>query len=473
MNRNEHSRLFLARVVLEAVTPLSLTTGTPDHVFDTALARDANGLPAIPGSSLAGVLRHLWWDEHGEDSMAALFGYQKRSEGQPSRLQLSWGHLLDSRGRAAEGLLLGEAGRKRLQDPLYAAALAQAEEPVFRNRVRITHRGAAADEARLDRAVLPAGNRFALELRLWARPGEGEEEWNRLLGLLAHPGFRLGGATRAGLGRMKACSVHQRFFDLEKADDAGAFCQLARSLDSTDGLQPHQPEAAASGWLEGTLELEARGLWRIGQGDTPLAGGHARPADLLPVVEERILWENGRGRRGPVFALMPGSSLKGALAHRMAFHLRRLSGQWAADDNRDERLEALESLLGVVKEESGGGSAGLLFVDDASLPTDEVKIARLMHNAIDRFTGGVRDRVLYEEESLFGGTVRVNLALHRVRLGDDQTLVRKALAAAIGDLAEGRLGLGSRSTTGNGFFEGRLTGELNDWLKQVQQENAA
>jgi len=473
MNRKEHSILYLARVVLEAVTPLSVSTGTPDNVFDTALVRDANGLPAIPGSSLAGVLRHLWWDEYDQKSMEEIFGFQKRKEGRPSRLQASWGHLLDSKGQVAEGLLLGDAGRKCLQDSLYAAALAQIEEPVFRNRVRITHRGAAADSAKFDRAVLPAGNRFALELRLWARPEEGDQEWRRLLGLLAHPGFRLGGATRAGLGRVKPHAVHQRCFDLTEEADAEAFRTLDRALDVVAGLQPHEPQSGVRGWLEGVLELEARGLWRIGQGDRSLDARNEKPADLLPVVEECIVWDHGEGVRKPVFVLLPGSSLKGALAHRMAFHLRRFSGLWAGDDNTDERPEALEILLGAVKDEGDPGRAGVLFVDDARLPADAVQVVRLMHNAIDRFTGGVRNRVLFEEESLLGGKVQVNINLNLGRLQPHENQIRRALKAALDDLARGRLGLGSRSTTGNGFFEGRLTGKLDEWLKQETGEVAA
>ncbi len=201
-----------------------------------------------------------------------------------------------------------------------------------------------------------------------------------------------------------------------------------------------------------------------------------KPADLLPHVEERIQWNNGIGERHPAFALLPASSLKGALAHRMAFHVRRFSGHWSADENSDERPEALVALLGAVKEKQSSGNAGVLYLDDAYLPTDAVKIARLMHNAIDRFTGGVRDRVLYEEESLLGGKVKISIALDARRFADDKHgLARKSLKAALEDLTQGRLGLGSRTTTGNGFFHGSLSGPLADWLEaqSTQEEEAA
>ena len=471
MCRSEQSNLNIARIVIEAATPLSVSTGTPDNVFDSALVRDANGLPAIPGTSLAGVLRHLWWDLHDKACMEQLFGFQKREQGQPSRLQFTWGYLLDSRGKAAEGLLLGDERKQRMRDPLYEVALKQIDEPLFRDRVRMTQKGAAADTGKFDRAVLPAGNRFVLEMRLWSKSDDTQQEWEQLLGLFSHPGFRLGGATRAGLGRMRLCSIHAGSFDLKQAEGIDAFLQLGRDLCDISGLREANPPTVDHGWLSGELELEANGLWRIGQGDKPIDTKIDKPADLLPRVEERIQWNHGVGERQPAFALFPASSLKGALAHRMAFHVRRLSGQWSHDDNRDERPEALTALLGDVKEKDNRGRAGILYLDDAYLPTDSVQIARLMHNAIDRFTGGVRDRVLYEEESLLGGTVKIAVSLDVRRFADDErAVVRQSLKAALDDLTRGRLGLGSRTTTGNGFFHGGLSGPLADWLQAAQND---
>ncbi len=67
-------------------------------MFDSALVTDANDLPAIPGSSLAGVLRHLWRGTYGSHTHDdALFGYQSGNLGDASRLAISWGALLDSK----------------------------------------------------------------------------------------------------------------------------------------------------------------------------------------------------------------------------------------------------------------------------------------------------------------------------------------------------------------------------------------
>ncbi len=471
MSRSDQSHIHIARLVLEADTALSIGTGNPDGVFDTALVRDANGLPAIPGSSLAGVLRHLWREEYGENSENAVFGYQQHDQGAASALSVSWGALLDSQGRPAEGLVFDQ---KRLQDPLYASVLQQIDAPVFRDRVRLGHKGAAADNAKFDRAVLPAGHRFAVELRLWATPEEADANWRKLLSLLSHPGLRLGGATRAGLGRIRLVDCHAGSFDLRDAEQRQAFLGLGRGLADTKDLKEAKPDTRNSEhWLSAELTLQARGLWRIGQGSAPLEPV-TKPADLLPKTEEHIDWSSGRGERKPNLLLVPASSLKGALAHRMAFHARRLTGQWAetmpADRGaREARPEAIDDLLGQVKDKEGG-HAGVLYIDDAWLPVEATTVTRLMHNAIDRFTGGVRNRMLFEEESLLGGQLTIRIALDTRGIRGDAETAKQALCLAMDDLCHGRLALGSRTTQGNGFFDGELRGNLQGWLQPVQTD---
>ena len=475
MNRLECSTIYLARLVLEAETALSISTGNPDGVFDTALVRDANGLPAIPGTSLAGVLRHLWTDLHGEAEAEELFGFQKGGDGAPSRVQVSWGALLDSWGHPAEGLLLGEE-EKRLEDELYAAVLDQADNPVLRDRVCLTPRGAAAHEGKFDRSVLPAGHRFAVEVRLWSAD-EDDPRWDKLLALFAHPLLRLGGGTRAGLGAMRLVSCHRRSFQLAGGRDARALAQLGPGLADTGGLTPHSPRPfETAGILRGALILQARGPWRIGQGNVSLRPNEPKVADLLPKTEECITWEDGRGRRRLRQCLFPASSLKGALAHRMDFHDRRFHGEWAGESPvEDTRTATVEALLGAVKDQDGG-RAGALYLDDAWVAVSPERVGRLVHNAIDRFTGGVRNRVLFEEETLHGGEIRIPLTLHLERIPEEcREAVRRALKATLDDLCQGRLALGSRITIGNGVFQGRLEGELGRWLEGTEptQEAAA
>ena len=44
---------------VRVVSPLAISTGQSDGVIDSMIMRNGNGQPMIPGTSIAGVLRHI------------------------------------------------------------------------------------------------------------------------------------------------------------------------------------------------------------------------------------------------------------------------------------------------------------------------------------------------------------------------------------------------------------------------------
>jgi CRISPR/Cas system CMR subunit Cmr4 (Cas7 group RAMP superfamily) len=456
----------LARLTFEAATPLSIAAGDADGVFDVSLARDANGLPTLPGSAIAGVLRHL---HCGTESMEPLFGFQEKTKGEASRVHVSWGALQDSTGRAVEGLLLGEAGRDRLKDPLLAQALSTEQAPLLRDRVRISHRGMAADKGKFDRAILHAGHRFSAEISLWSEEKD-DPSWLRLLNLLTHPLFRIGGGTRAGLGRIKVVRSHGARFDLTTEEGRKAFATVGSGLDDTSGLQELTlagSEAGGENFVTGTLILEPRAFWRIGQGDEPqLFDSSRKPADLLPKLESRVIWDaHGRGTPGSAMLLIPGSSIKGALAHRVAFHANLRAGRWIGEQvdldgyDKSEACPEVRELFGFARDDKKkadgmpAGRVGHVLVDDAFLTFAGRDLQLMTHNAIDRFTGGVREHMLFMEELVWQKKVEIPLAVDTRSL-DDAT--RIALRDALDDLRKGRLAIGGGAAKGHGFCDGRI-----------------
>jgi CRISPR/Cas system CSM-associated protein Csm3 (group 7 of RAMP superfamily) len=459
---------YVARIALETVTPLSVSAGGADGVFDIALVRDANGLPAVPGSTIAGVLRHLYWELHQQDGMEDLFGYQHGDQGQPSRLHISWGAIQDSKGVPVEGLLLGKVGKDRLTDTLLRAALATDASRATRDRVRIGHRGAAAHTGKFDRAVLPAGYRFSAELALWSDLAK-DPHWQQVLDLHAHPLFRLGGGTRAGLGRIKAAKVHTGHFDLGTTQGRKGFAGLPRGLGNTAGLQSLtlKPVAGRDRYLTATLKLKPRGFWRIGQGDQPTKfDSNGKPADLLPKLEPRVDWQTTPAKAGAAQLLIPASSIKGAMAHRLAFHANRLAGRWAdavlpAHPNYDKSndCEEVKSLFGFACDDKTAaapaerGQAGHLFIDDAFLAFTPHDLTLMMHNAIDRFTGGVREHMLFMEELVWKKEIAITLTLDTKGVTE---AARVALGYALDDLCQGRLAIGGGAAKGHGFCNGNI-----------------
>lgn len=472
------THLHIARLTLECATPLSIGTGGSDEAFDVELVRDANGLPAIPGSSLAGVIRHLYSRIHGDTDSRRLFGFQDGDQGQVSAVEVSWGRIQDSTGRTIDGLLLGAERNRLNEDPLLRFARDTAETPVTRERVRINHRGAAANRGKFDRAILPAGYRFSAEIAMWSDGTDlPSNDWSELLALLSHPEMRLGGATRSGLGAISIASIHERTFDLR--NEREAFSNLGRSVGDTSTLQPRTRTSASKGLpATFTLHLEPRNFWRIGRGDQPLIRGAAeKEADDLPRLERRVVWKGGAGAlSGPTdWLLVPWSAVKGAISHRVAFHYNRLSEGFADDMapeaiaayDKAETNEAIRELFGFARNDrrSGGqkpnGQAGRLAANDVYVPIGPEHVKLLSHNAVDRFTGGVRKHMLFSEEVIWGLGFDMKIMLFTSQGSTHSNpRVDEALGMALRDLASGRLSIGAGAGDGHGFFQGNVVTEV-------------
>ena len=52
-----NNKRVVARVVIEAATPLSISSGANNVMTDDLILTDVNGLPYIPGSTICGVIR--------------------------------------------------------------------------------------------------------------------------------------------------------------------------------------------------------------------------------------------------------------------------------------------------------------------------------------------------------------------------------------------------------------------------------
>ncbi len=476
----------IARVTLETVTPLSIASGKANGVFDTSLVLDANGLPTIPGSSLAGVLRHLYQDEYDEIETNELFGYQDRKtseDSQASRLNVSWGYIQDSNGKAIQGLCLDTKRTAIEQDSILKVALSLADSPANRDRVRLNHKGVSANTGKFDRAVLPAGYRFTVELSLWSDT-QNDAQWERVLELLNHPLFRLGGSTRAGLGKLKIIEVQELIADLTQEAGRKTFNAMSRDMNGRAGfkLRKLANTENSNTVVTATLTLKPKSYWRIGQGEKPnLTDNNGKTADLLPKLEQRISWKNNNQSEAAVEQLLiPGSSVKGALSHRIAFHANRLSEQprWADDMTEDElnaydkseNCNEVKQLFGFAndeqREEKKKGRTGYVFIDDTYQTFSQTDLQIIMHNSIDRFSGSVRDHMLFSEEMVWGKGVELNLTIKKNAA--ITPTAKKALQHALDDLCQGRLALGAGVSKGHGFFTGNL--KWSDGGKWIAEE---
>lgn len=434
----------MARLTLQALSAHGIHSGQGDTTHDVLLVREANGLPAIPGSSLAGVLRHSFRSQYGAAATGQLFG-QLGSDARPSWLSVSWALVHDGGNQPCEGLLTPE----ELQDPLLQVLLDS--KPLVRQRVRLDHTGTASDSGKFDVTLIPAGVRYTSWLGYWCDGSEeSRQHWQNLLQLLSSQQLRLGHGTRSGSGLFSVSALSHARWDLRTAEGHAAYANRPRHRRQTQGLQTLAKDSPAE-ILQVVLQLESEGGWRIGGGERPLTD-YAKEPDLLPQHELLVQWNGDKASFDQHVHLLPGSAVKGAVRHRLAYHYRCLTGEFAGTGSsaQTEDCPAVSTLFGHATDDQG--QAGLLAFHDIHL--QGVRTGVLMHNRIDRFTGGVINGALFSEEVLWQTPLELRIS---VLPGAEsiEPIMRLALQRTLEDLANGWLTLGAGGSRGLGTFRSR------------------
>lgn len=458
-------RFELARITIQMTSPFLVGTGKTDPLHDTQFASTADGLPLLPGTSLAGVLRHAYAGEEcsrTQERVTSVFGYQDGDKGAASALEVSFGLVHDMNDRPVR--FIGHTGIE--DDPV----LRELKAGIIRDHVRINGRGTVDDGGKFDAWMVPAGARFTFELILHDTgnydTGVILEE---LVDLLASNSLRLGGRTRRGLGEFKVVKVDHASFDLSKPDSFNAFVQLPRDLsqDIPDGILRTMPfeKKEISNLVTFRIEIEPESWWLFGGGD-PTRPDHRRESsdgahdvDRVNAHEVRIEWRNGLGTvlSGDNSSdIAPGTGLKGALRHRVAFHSRRLNKNWATPGvdvkQGPETEEAVEELFGAVAHsQHGKGQTGRIWISDGAIEGDQHGF--LDHVSLDRFTQGARSGLLFDEAPRYGGKLVFRGILDTRNSDCIDPTCRKALIAALDDLCMGRLAFGASSSRGFGVAE--------------------
>jgi len=460
----------MARIEFEAETPIFIGAGRSGPLIDALIRTDWNGLPMIPGTALAGVLRHSitrngdlldYWNE--------LFGYQRRSEGVGSRLRVSdalkrRSEGVGSRLRVSDALMILHDGK--VMEDVYAEVPLEIQEMMKdlpkRHHVRITHRGAAEKTGLFDNQILPKGARFRCEIILAGNAEKDGDPWMELLSQLQSPQFRLGQGTRKGYGRLKVHDLSHRVFALRVPDDRKAFLEHNPSLNvKPQANRVVTKPAERRRVLTYRLALKPDSFFIFG------AGKGDEKADHVPVTEWVFKYDtNGRIGKMEGRFLIPASSIKGAISHRVCFHHNRILGRYVdTPDNlakRKEECEAVSWLFGSASDHSrqeAKGHAGRVIIDDM-LRDDLASDAIFNHVTIDRFTGGAKRGFLFSERvNHFKSTdssIELKVHVDMTRGGECPENYRVALELALKDICSGMLPLGGMTTKGHGVFKGEL-----------------
>ncbi len=463
MGKNiKYTHRYLARIIIEATIPLAMGTGEGNVMTDRLIATDVNGLPSIPGTALAGVLRNaLTTNENGEE-MNELFGFQNGDKGLGSRLILSSAQMLGPDGKIIDGIQ---------SIPYNTEFYANFLNLPIRQHVRISHKGASEGGGKFDEQVVYKGTRFCFEMEL-VGTADDSSVWKEMLAQFSNPGFRLCGGTRKGFGEITIPEYRAKEMDLTKELQA----YLNKTSDLNDhfweSVTPVKPEPSESGWIKYKITLTPDDFFLFG------SGFGTDDADMSYVTETIIEWNDGTGKFSGEKVLIPASSVKGALAHRVAFHYNKtndvfIDKQPTLDTlkergynidiktkKEEDRFQtivtegnpAVRALFGYSANNNDGQRGNTIFSD---LHLEKAANKKLLnHVAIDRFTGGAMDGALFSEE-VVGSKETFTLICLANNSVEQEYL--DTFESTLKDLCAGMLPLGGGTMRGNGCFTGTIT----------------
>ena len=464
---------YLARIIFEAETPLHVGSGSSDLTLDAPINCDANGLPQINGSSLAGILRSSFSDD--EKIREKNFGFQKKAaeeegKGEGSRLVVSNAHLIYEGGRVVEGLITND----EITKSKYLKAM-QAYALPLRDHCRINEKGAAKDQGKFDNCVLPKGVRFVCELELTENDKDLSADWENLLQVVSSDTFRVGGKVRSGLGRLKVHECFEKPFDFQNPDAVKEYLEHSSSFNKKTAWKTELKSGGKSDkYLCYTLEIQPEDFFTFG------SGYGDEEVDMTPKKEIVVKWDGDTPDISEAKILVPASSIKGAISHRTAFYYNKLTGEKLTGTNN----KAVRALFGYDKQkeaefkkpevpadkqekaesEKQETPAGKVFFDDMIIE-ENVEEKVFNHVSIDRFTGGAINGALFDEK-VCGNSVEVEpdkfkpLEIEPLKIYvkksafEGNVNVREAFEKALDDICNGMLPLGGSTMRGHGCFKG-------------------
>lgn len=470
---------YIARIVVEAATPLVVGSGEEGLTIDKLIARDVNGLPIIPGSALAGVFRHEYSATNDIKKENYLFGYQSNNNGEGSRIFFTNAHFVGSKGVVYEGFEHSEEIKKDKFAEVF-------KHLPIRQHVSIDHKGVAKDTAKYDEEVLFKGTRFCFEVEAI---DINEEDWLSLLNLLKQDRFRIGSGTRKGFGALSVVSAYTYAYDFTKKTDVDLYLDKKASLNyPVNYFNPIELVETTQETDEYVLRIKADNFFLFSSGFA------SSDADINQVMEDIVVWDGLIPDFKKNQVLIPATSIKGAISHRVAFHYNKLKGIFA------ENIQSSNLITELVKDESyfktlidrehfnsSSLTSSELFINFnpavrglfgySENPSDDKDKNRYQKNRgnvifndlyldakcedfkvfnhvrIDRFTQGSYAGALFNEKvSGIGGEFDLTMAVNKNINSDYIKCFEKALL----DIVNGILPLGGRTMLGHGMFSGKL-----------------
>lgn len=441
---------FIARVTLEAGTAISVCGSQNDTISYSTVARDANGLPFIPASSLKGAINKEM--KLINDKSRCFF--------------FTDAIMTDENGIAVDGL--------REYDIFHKKSARTELHPFFRYFETLPvryHAGATLKGAtQIDNKginseqVVYKGTRFVFEIEMTSFSYTDQDRFffNGLLSRLKYHPLYIGRGSRRGLGLVRMVDCLKAEIDMTNISQLNAYINKTGKLDDDwSEFKRYIPSESDSDifnrvWKTYTINLKPVDFFIFG------AMYENKEYNHPSLTERYFIWVKTRkGVEASVREgyLIPASAIKGALRHRTKYYYCRKKRIFShvIEDGSVKTINTIDygQIDKDISELFGyrGGTRGNLIIPDIYIPKSIVEHKTMHHTAIDRLTGEKWERAVHNEEVLYmkaGMTINLIMMVNESEIGP---ILKNAFWQSVKDLEEGRLSLGRDGKNGMGFFE--------------------
>lgn len=452
------------KITFQLDSPLCIGSGRND-ITDQDILRDARGIPYIPGSAVAGVLREACQGIMDDKAWKYYFGYSSTNTGNKFN---SEDDIIESQIIFYDATLVGD-NKDKEGNPKYR---------IFqRDGVALNEYKSAKKQAKFDREILEGDCKFQTFIEISEEQSDvnekvkADEVLTNIAKIWKETDIRFGAKTTRGYGKICNVEIIGKNFDFTSKDEISSWLDfdifeenswenaiLYKDMLNTlmkDNIWTLKDNNRLS------LKLRLEGGLSIRRYSTECSDEESSPdQEQLTTVK---FDKNGSEE----VAVIPGTTWAGAIGHRME-ELIKSSKVKEVEISKDyiQKYYYFGTVNSKVKEKS------LIYFNESKLTGGQFK--KMSRNAIDRFLGSTAEGALFTEKIYIGGETTLDISFGdpyntAVSYSDDFI---KALAATLTDLHEGYLAVGGATSVGRGIFsilkingvkmnECKLEGETN------------
>lgn len=452
------------KITFQLDSPLCIGSGRND-ITDQDILRDARGIPYIPGSAVAGVLREACQGIMDEKAWKYYFGYSSTNTGNKVK---SDDDITESRIIFYDATLVGD-NKDKDGNPKYRISQ--------RDGVALNEYKSAKKQAKFDWEILEGNCKFQTFIETSEEQSDinekvkADEVLTNIAKIWKETDIRFGAKTTRGFGKICNVEIIGKNFDFTLKDEISSWLDfdifeenswenaiLYKDMLNTlmkDNIWTLKDSKKLS------LKLRLEGGLSIRRYSTECSDEESSPdQEQLTTIK---FDKNGSEE----VAVIPGTTWAGAIGHRME-ELIDFSKVKKFERGKDDiqTYYYFGTVNSKVKEKS------LIYFNESKLTGGQFK--KMSRNAIDRFLGSTAEGALFTEKIYIGGETILDIGFGdpyntAVVYSDDFI---NAFAGTLTDLHEGYLAVGGATSVGRGIFsileingvklnEDKLEGETN------------